>query len=96
MGNIVSAIPPPSRASKYNINWDNYVEVAKFTKSPVLAGVNIRETQVKSLRQYTRYPFVQPDGRISIALRNSKVKNGVRTGDVYMEWIPNEPDVSTK
>jgi hypothetical protein len=95
-GKIVSAIPAPSRVSKYGINWDDYVEVAKLAKSPVLAGVNIRETQVKSLRQRTRHPFVQPDGHISIALRNSQVKNGVRTGDVYMVWIPNETDVPTK
>ncbi|MHA7301480.1 hypothetical protein [Pseudarthrobacter sp. MDT1-22] len=95
MGKIVSAIPPPSRVSKYNIDWDNYVEVAKFTKSPVLAGVNIRETQVKSMRLYTRHPFVQEEGHIKIALRNSKVKNGVRIGDVYMVWIPKELDVPT-
>lgn len=89
-GKIVNAIPAPSRVSKYKINWDEYVEVAKLAKSPVLAGSNIRETQVKSMRLYTRPPFVQEDGRVKIALRNSRIENGVRIGDVYFEWVPNE------
>lgn len=89
-GKIVNAIPAPSRVSKYKINWDEYVDIAKLAKSPVLAGRNIRETQVKSMRQYTRHPFVQEDGHVSIALRNSEVKDGVRTGDVYFEWVPND------
>jgi hypothetical protein len=91
-GKIVNAIPAPSRVSKYRINWDEFVEVAKLAKSPVLAGSNIRETQVKSMRQYTRYPFVQEDGHVHIALRNSKIENGVRMGDVYFQWIPNEKE----
>lgn len=89
-GKIVNAIPAPSRVSKYRIDWDQFVEVAKLAKSPVLVGSNIRETQVKSMRQYTRAPFVQKDGRVHIALRNSKIENGVRVGDVYFEWIPTE------
>ena len=89
-GKIVSAIPAPSRVSKYKINWDEFVDIAKLAKSPVLAGKNIRETQVKSMRLYTRSPFVQSDGRVKIALRNSHIENGVRVGDVYFEWIPNE------
>lgn len=89
-GKIVNAIPAPSRVSKYKINWDEFVEIAKLAKSPVLAGSNIRETQVKSMRQYTRYPFVQEDGHVQIALRNSEIKNGVRVGDVYFAWVPNQ------
>lgn len=91
-GKIVNAIPAPSRVSKYKINWDEFVEVAKLAKSPVLAGSNIRETQVKSMRQYTRYPFVQDDGQVHIALRNSHVKDGVRVGDVYFQWVPNKKE----
>lgn len=91
-GKIVNAIPKPSRVSKYRINWDEYVDIAKLMKSPVLAGSNIRETQVKSMRQYTRHPFVQEDGHVHIALRNSKIENGVRVGDVYFQWIPNQKE----
>jgi len=87
-GKIVNAIPAPSRVNKYKINWDEFVDIAKLAKSPVLVGRNIRETQVKALRQRTRHPYVQEDGHVAIALRNSEVENGVRTGDVYFEWIP--------
>lgn len=89
-GKIVNAIPAPSRVSKYKINWDEFVDIAKLAKSPVLAGKNIRETQVKSMRLYTRHPFIQDDGRVKIALRNSRIENGVRLGDVYFVWVPNE------
>lgn len=96
-GKIVSAIPAPSRVSKYGINWDDYATTARFTGQPILAGTNIRETQVKSLRYRTRPPFVTDDGHIEFKLRNSTIKDdGVRYGDVYMVWIPNEPDVPTK
>ena len=91
-GKIVKEIPTPTRQSKYKIDWDKFVDVAKMMKSPVLVGSNIRETQVKALRQRTRHPFVQEDGHIHIALRNSEVKNGVRVGEVYFEWIPNQKE----
>ena len=91
-GKIVNAIPAPSRVSKYKINWDEFVEVARMTGQPVLAGSNIRETQVKSMRQYTRAPFVQEDGHVHIALRNSHIENGIRVGDVYFQWIPNQKE----
>lgn len=91
-GKIVDAIPAPSRQSKYKINWDEFVDIAKLAKSPVLVAKNIRETQVKSMRLYTRHPFVQPDGRVKIALRNSRVENGIRLGDVYFEWVPTEKE----
>jgi hypothetical protein len=94
-GKIVNAIPAPSRVSKYKINWDEFVEVSKLAKSPVLVASNIRETQVKSMRLYTRYPFVQEDGRVKIALRNSHIKDGVRVGEVYFEWIPNDQSTTT-
>ena len=89
-GKIVNAIPAPTRQSKYKIDWDKYVEVARMTGKPVLAGSNIRETTVKSMRLYTRHPFVQDEGRVKIALRNSYIKDGVRLGDVYFEWVPTE------
>jgi hypothetical protein len=91
-GKIVNAIPAPTRQSKYGINWDECVDVAKLAKSPILVGKNIKETQVKALRQRTRHPFVQEDGQVHIALRNSHVESGVRKGDVYFEWIPNKKE----
>jgi hypothetical protein len=91
-GKIVNAIPAPNRKSKYGIDWDNCVEVAKLAKAPVMVGKNIRETQVKALRQRTRHPFVQADGHVHIALRNSHIKDGVRLGDVYFQWIPNQKE----
>lgn len=88
-GKIVNSIPAPSRVSKYRINWDDFVVLARMTGQPVLAGTHIRETQAKSMRLYTRAPFVQEDGRVKIALRNSRIEDdGHRYGDVYFEWIP--------
>lgn len=92
-GKIVNAIPAPSRVSKYKIDWDKYVDMARMTGQPVLAGRHIRETQVKSMRQYTRPPFVQEDGHVAIALRNSEIEaDGVRYGDVYFEWKPQQKE----
>lgn len=89
-GKIVTTVPKPSRRSKYGINWDEQARLARLVKQPVLVGSNIRNTQVKSLRQYDRDPFVTDEGRISIMLRNSSIspKDGKRYGDVYFEWVP--------
>lgn len=90
-GRVVHEIPPPKRPSKYNINWDKFIEMARMTGQPVLAGVNIRNSTVKSLRQTTRPPFVTTEGRVVVTLRNSEVKNdGQRYGDVYFTWQPYE------
>lgn len=87
VGEIVDAIPARKRESKYNNNWDRFAELARSTGKPVLAGVNIRNTTVKSLRQYTRPPFVTNEGRIIISLRNSEIgEDGERYGDIYMSW----------
>lgn len=87
---IVSAIPKVTRRSKYGINWDGYAYLAKQTGQPVLAGTDIRDTQVKSLRQYDREPFLSAEGHIAIRMRNSHIDpaDGKRYGDVYLEWIP--------
>lgn len=90
-GKVVRDVPKPTRVSKYGINWDHHANLARLTKQPVLAGTHIRNTQVKSLRQYNRAPFVDETGRIVIKLRNSHIEeDGLRYGDVYFEWEPTE------
>lgn len=92
-GKIVSAIPKVTRRSKYGINWDSYAILARQTGQPVLAGRDIRNSQVKAIRQYNREPYVSPEGHIAVRLRNSHVDaDGKRYGDVYFEWIPEEDD----
>jgi hypothetical protein len=84
---VVDSVPPPKRASKNN-KWDDYALVARLVKKPVLAGKRIRNSTVKSLRQYSRPPFVTPEGRTMINLRNSAIEaDGERYGDVYMTWV---------
>jgi hypothetical protein len=57
--------------------------------SVVLAGEHVRMTTIKSVRAYTREPFVSTDGRIKVSMRNSiEEADGHRYGDVYMQWIP--------
>lgn len=88
-GEIVDAIPAPSRTSKSRINWDDQVQIARLTGRPVLAGTHIAETQAKALRQRDRYPFRDDTGHIFIALRNSQIEDdGRRYGDLYFEWVP--------
>lgn len=96
-GKIVSAIPKVTRRSKYGINWDGYAHLARQTGQPVLAGKHISNSQVKSIRQYDREPFVTPEGHIAVRLRNSEIdpKDNRRYGDVYFEWIPNTPQTNT-
>lgn len=86
---VGTALPAPKRVSKYGINWDDYALTAKLLGQPVLAGKNIKDTQVKALRLYKRPPFITDEGRIVVHLRNSEVKSdGKRYGDVYFVWEP--------
>lgn len=92
-GKIVNAVPAPTRASKYGINWDQHAEVARLTGQPVLAGTGVKESQAKAIRLYRRKPFIDPGhGRITVKFRNSKLVGGVRIGDVYFEWTPEQKE----
>lgn len=86
---IVSAIPDVTRPSKYGIDWDKYAWLAKQSGRPVLAGKNIVDSQIKSIRQYTRDPFNSLDGYIAVHMRNSRINpdDGKRYGDVYFDWV---------
>lgn len=88
---VVAELPAPRRVSKYKINWDDYAETARLLGQPVLAGRHIKESQAKAIRLYNRPPFVTPEGRIRVHLRDSQVEDGVRYGDVYLTWEPATP-----
>lgn len=89
-GKIVNQIPG---ARQSPIDWDGPAMLAKLSGQPVLAATHIRDSQIKSVRQYKRPPFVEDDGRIIIEMRNSKTEsNGVRYGDVYMRWEPSKKE----
>lgn len=86
-GNIVSRVP--SRATRgEDYDWDAMALLAiKHPDKSVLAAEQVPESRVKSLRQYTRHPFIQEGGRIIVAVRNSAIEaDGIRYGDVYLSW----------
>lgn len=86
-GKIVNAVPP-ARA-RPGIDWDSMAKLAKMSGQPVLAAKHVRNSLVKSVRQYTRPPFITDEGRIIVELRNSKREpDGERWGDVYLRWEP--------
>lgn len=91
-GKVVPGIPEPSRGSTSQIDWDTPARLARLSGQPVLAGTQIRETLVKSLRLRKRFPFTDETGHISVMMRNSTVnpEDGLRYGDVYLQWVPNE------
>lgn len=91
-GQVVRKIPPVSRPARTTIEWDASARLAKLTKQPVLAATHVRNTLVKSVRQRQRPPFVTDEGRIIVKLRNSTIEDGVRYGDVYFEWEPNQEE----
>lgn len=83
-GKIVSQIPG---ARKSPIDWDGPAMLAKLSGQPVLAATHIRDSLIKSVRQYKRPPFVEDDGRIVVEMRNSQTDtDGMRYGDVYFRW----------
>lgn len=89
-GKIVNAVPP-ARA-RGDVDWDSMARLAKMSGQAVLAATHVRNSRVKSVRQYTRPPFVTDEGRIIVELRNSKRESdGERWGDVYLRWEPATP-----
>lgn len=93
-GAVVNEIPAPSRPFRYNIDWDHLANMARNTGKPVLAGEKIRISQISALRQYTRPAFRDETGHIAVAMRNSTTEGGVRYGDVYFEWVSNNPIIT--
>lgn len=90
-GKLVGKMPPRAlRGEDYD--WDGAANLAiAHPDEAVLAATHVPESRVKSVRGYTRAPFVQDNGRIIIAVRNSTVEaDGIRYGDVYFQWEPNE------
>lgn len=86
-GNIVGKLPPrASRGEDYD--WDAMALLAiKHPGEAVLAAQHVPDSRVKSLRGYTRAPFIQERGRIVVSVRNSAVEaDGIRYGDVYLSW----------
>lgn len=97
-GAIVDRVPNPSKQTRYpHIDWDTHADMARITGRPVLAAKNIRNSTVKSVRQYTRPAFRSAEGRIVVHLRDSYIgEDNERYGDVYLEWTPNTPAPSTQ
>lgn len=58
---VVKSVPRIYRAgSKPRYDWDTPAWLARLTTRPILAGEHIRDTAVKSLRQYNRPPLCGP------------------------------------
>jgi hypothetical protein len=88
-GKLVSSVPP-KRFAEQVYDWDGIAELARNNPDmAVLAGEHVRMTTIKSVRAYTRSPFVTNEGRIKVSMRNSvEEADGHRYGDVYFEWVP--------
>lgn len=89
----IGPLPPAGTAAKAGYDWDAAALLAR--KNPgdaVLAGEDVRDSLVKSVRGYRREPFRSPKGRISIHERNSYIKDedGRRYSDLYFVWIEEE------
>jgi hypothetical protein len=92
-GKLVGKLPPrASRGEDYD--WDTAALLAvQHPGDAVLAASHVPESRVKSVRGYTRHPFVQDIGHIVVAVRNSTVEpDGIRYGDVYFQWEPTEKE----
>lgn len=87
---VLDELPKPQGAR--GAEWDNFAWAATlYPGKAIAAAENVPESRIRSLRQYNRPPFVMPDGRIKVHMRNSYVAaNGVRYGDVYFTWVPKE------
>jgi hypothetical protein len=86
-GKLVGKLPPrASRGEDYD--WDAAaILAATHPDEAVLAATHVPESRVKSVRGYTRRPFITEAGRIAVAVRNSTVEaDGIRYGDVYFTW----------
>lgn len=93
-GKVVNAVPPARNRRGPHIDWDSAAALARLSGQPVLAAEHVRNTRIKSVRQYTRPPFVTDEGRIVIEMRNSSIdeKDGERYGDVYFTWEPTKKE----
>lgn len=90
---LVGKLPPrASRGEDYD--WDAAAKLAaEHPDEAVLAATHVPESRVKSVRGYTRKPFVTETGRIGVAVRNSTVEaDGIRYGDVYFIWEPTQKE----
>lgn len=92
-GKLVGKLPPrAARGEDYD--WDGAALLAtEHPEEAVLAATHVPESRVKSVRGYTRAPFITEHGRIVIAVRNSHVEaDGIRYGDVYFLYEANEEE----
>ncbi|GAA1499310.1 hypothetical protein [Paeniglutamicibacter kerguelensis] len=91
-GTTPIGLPPRRGVRKGNYDWDGKARLAQETPGvAVLAGEGVPESLSKSVRTYRTPPFIQADGRIVVNLRNSVVnEEGVRHGDIYLTWVPEE------
>jgi hypothetical protein len=92
-GTFVSAPPPKSSGYKSDYDWDGMARKA-MTRPGValLAYKDVPVSRIKSVRGYNRPPFIQNNGRIRIESRTRVDDNGVRVGDIYFTWVPNQPE----
>lgn len=88
-GKVLQELPPVGGRVKHLYDWETHVKTARDNVgSVVLAEEQVPVTHINSLRLYRQPPFITTDGYIKVSYRNSKVQaSGVRTADVYLQWI---------
>jgi hypothetical protein len=90
-GKVVTSVPRSHRRSD-QYDWDAMALLAKMNApNSVLAAKAVRHDLIKSVRRYTREPFITPEGHIVVNMRGSHTTaQGTRVGDVYFTWVSNE------
>jgi hypothetical protein len=93
-GKVVTQVPMKSISRRVNdkYDWDKHAtEARKVHPKSLLAEESVPMSNINSVRGFRTEPFSNKDGSIKVFMRNSKVDDaGVRRGDVYLLWVPNE------
>jgi len=89
-GIVLDELPPAQRRRD---NYDWHGKAALAVQNPgkvILAYKDVPVSRIMSVRQYKTSPFVHPEGKIQISMRDSYVddRDGKRYGDVYFTWVP--------
>ncbi|MFL4476051.1 hypothetical protein ACIPVK_18815 [Paeniglutamicibacter sp. MACA_103] len=91
MGALTSVPPVKRRRAKDRNSPYPFEDMARLAKTnpgkPLLAAESVPLNKIKSVREYRGDPFEDATGRIQVEMRNSRVVDNKRYGDVYLTWI---------
>jgi len=93
-GKILDAVPETRRRTKFD--WDTPAGLARLNPNKaVLARTDVPLGTITTVRGYKRSPFHDEHGDIEVNMRNSRLENGTRVGDVYFVFRPKTQESDT-